>query len=107
MTEEEAKTKACCGPFAGRVPYASAAEAQEISLQGLDPEYTAEVSARWPCIASACMAWRQTPEVVHALDAHQEAQSWQDAGWRIEQRLGGRVAVSGGGGFCGLAGRPQ
>jgi hypothetical protein len=59
MTEDEAKTKACCGPFAGRMAYGTADTAPEIAVQGLDPDYIAETAARWPCIGSACMAWRR------------------------------------------------
>lgn len=58
MTEAEAQTKACCGPFAGRLPYGTAGDAYELAVQGTDPMYAAETAARWPCIGSSCMAWR-------------------------------------------------
>lgn len=76
MTEEEAKTKWCFA--AKRVPYASAREADEIALRGIDPDYEREMAAQWPCIASACMAWR------------------------TENTADGLYQV----GYCGLAGRP-
>lgn len=80
MTEAEAMTKACCGPFAGRLPYGTASDAHELAVQGTDPLYAAETAARWPCIGSACMAWREAPppaEIVGPIH-----------------------------GFCGLAGAP-
>lgn len=61
LTEEEAKTKWC--PFARRMPYAEAAEASEIDKIGINPDYVDEMRAMYPCIASACMAWRWVEEL--------------------------------------------
>jgi hypothetical protein len=83
VTEDEAKTKACCGPFREAIPYAGAAEHEEIARDGLDPEYAAEISGRYPCIASSCMAWR----------------------WSGTASQYSRIADVPG--FCGLAGPPQ
>lgn len=91
MTEDEAKTKACCGPFAGRAPYAGAAEAAEISKQGIDPDYIAEMAARWPCLGSACMAWRETKPVEVVYLQRVDAEGYAP----------GRMPAEG---YCGLAG---
>lgn len=95
MTEDEAKTKACCGPFAGRMPYGDAGMAVELQINGLDPQYAAETAARWPCIASACMAWRAKSDP--AANLYSEA-------LEIYRERNGRFVP---GGHCGLAGAPQ
>lgn len=82
MTEDEAKTKACCGPFREQVPYARAEDRAEIAKGGLDPDYIAEIAARYPCVASACMAWR----------------------WSHEKDLDPGLSPKG---HCGLAWRPE
>lgn len=89
MTEEEAKTKLCCGPH---ILHPGNGDAK--------------------CVASFCMAWRQIPERVETKDMDygqfpQGETGWQNLGtsydWqglRYERRTPG-------GGFCGLAGAPQ
>lgn len=99
MTEDEAKTKWC--PFA-RVDNTASNR----------PDATGSFNeAGWPpCVASACMAWRTVAEERHTglgsldkLDYERGA-----GGWRFEDTRGsGYTAIRGGGGFCGLAGRPE
>ena len=58
VTEDKAKTKWCPmarTPEGNRFAYASAAELQKT---GVDAEYIAESVGLFPCIGSACMAWR-------------------------------------------------
>lgn len=100
MTEDEAKTKACCGPFAGRIPYGSADTALEVSVQGIDPDYIAETAARWPCIASACMAWRAVPTTA----ARVRTDKGETVSPAAAKRFGWTIVQTG---FCGLAGAPQ
>jgi hypothetical protein len=87
MTEDEAKTKACCGP-----PAVAAAA-----------YYRAGVACDAPmhCIASACMAWR----VRHQwLDNAQQEPSWVTyAPYAFEPGPGQERDH----GFCGLAGDPR
>jgi len=88
MTEDEAKTNACCGPWAvnwsGRLNHSN--EAQRAQL----------------CIGSKCMAWRWQPEAdqIRALRERMETglvEAWQNAEKLQEPAVAG---------FCGLAGRP-
>lgn len=96
MTEDEAKAKWC--PFAR---HANGSGGVGVNRVNWDREYPYA-----NCIASACMAWRCTPEVCHVL-VPDDVQGWRDAGWRIEQRGNDQCGVSGGVGYCGLAGRPD
>ncbi len=50
MTEEEAKTKACCGP-------------PQIAAQLMDEAVTTTRPAK--CAGSACMAWRKDYEAAY------------------------------------------
>lgn len=79
MTEDEAKTKVCCGPL-HQPEYAKIGEIAE-----------SKPSIR-NCIGSACMAWR-----------------WEDVRWvRPENNAGTReyeLVPRSNLGFCGLAGR--
>jgi hypothetical protein len=86
MTEEEALTKWC--PFArdsntggNRLRYGSGA------ADAPPPEYGSEAAAEFPCIASACMAWRWK------LPA--DERRYPNSAWAEERRDHG---------FCGLAG---
>jgi hypothetical protein len=88
VTEDEARTKWC--PFArewesggNRFRFATAAERKEVD----EPEYAAETAASFPCIASACMAWRRP------------------AMWRDDAGLWDTNTA--GWGYCGLAGAAQ
>jgi hypothetical protein len=87
MTEEEAKTKWC--PMArgvnesggNRIAYGSAGDGP------VEDDYTTEAAMKYPCIGSACMAWR-----------------WDSVGMEYEHAgYGGKAR---GKGHCGLAGRP-
>ncbi len=120
MTEAEAMTKVCCGPFAGRLPYGSASDAEELAVHGTDPAYAAETAARWPCIGSACMAWRvafeQRGPIVERQAAPPLSTKPEGADWGYESV--DPATSSGGGewvrwgpgiahGHCGLAGAPS
>jgi hypothetical protein len=86
VTEDEAKTKGCCGPRNAGIP------AEDGDLL---------------CIASACMAWRAVPVTEHVL-ADDQSDTWAAAGWTLYFREDGqKVARMGGGGYCGLAGAPR
>jgi hypothetical protein len=88
MTEEEAKTKSCCGPVGcgkrGRNDYSdylnnpSGPEERQAAI------IAAAADAPRTCIGSACMAWRWYP------DNRQDFTGWE------EHRIG----------WCGLAGKP-
>ena len=81
MTEEEAKTKWC--PFArgeqhsggNRAPYGSPGDGP------LEEDYTSEMAMRYPCIGSACMAWRDVAGADWAAGfrKHIEAGTWIEA----------------------------
>lgn len=102
MTEDEAKTKWC--PLAKRVPYASAAQAEEIALNGIDPDYSQDMAAQWPCIASACMAWRWSNyKLGHDLAFHERSYGKEKAKASHEQFMR-ETPLNG---YCGLAGAPQ
>jgi hypothetical protein len=90
MTEDEAKTKACCGAVATAWAHIAAA----YTAQG-----HAELIPEAPkCVASACMAWRHGKGARFTLDGR-EVHSWElaDAARIVTERSG----------FCGLAGAPQ
>lgn len=88
MTEDEAKTKACCG--AGYRPLENG-----------------------HCIASACMAWRWSEEkrtlaFLEAVQAHMKAQAkpnFNTATQAVWAETGGKFARIEG--YCGLAGKPE
>ena len=81
MTEDEAKTKTCCGPdgtgYANDQPFA----------------------ARW-CLASQCMAWRltETSVTVDGVGKIVPDQTAWGPGYRQKNIPNG--------GYCGLAGAP-
>jgi len=77
VTEDEAKTKACCA-----------------AVRGGNERGMLKLKAP-PCIASACMAWRETPDPTKGR--HDEERE-------IYREQNGRHRP---GGFCGLAGAPQ
>ena len=90
MTEQEAKTKACCGPRQhryGNAPYDSA------------------------CIGSACMAWREfpvednRPRELWDTKANKRVNSGSspDVVWRLVEPADPLPAAHG---WCGLAGKP-
>jgi len=77
MTEEEAKTKVCCGP-----PFVATAAIAMSSGGSI-----ADERVFGKCIASACMAWREP--------------RWETDDQGFPRR------VPSGAGYCGLAGAPQ
>lgn len=96
MTEDEAKTKACCGPWAvnwsGRV-------------------FNTEASGRaQTCIGSACMAWRWSEakrslaflEAVQGRMREQSKPNFNTATQEVYAQRGGEFEHSEG--YCGLAG---
>ena len=89
MTEDEAKTKWCCG-------------APAIVSQAMD-QAAGNTTGREPlkCIGSACMAWRWAMEPNPAYV--EQGNVWPDTRQPQEKlmMLPGRER-----GFCGLAGRP-
>lgn len=95
MTEEEAKTKRCCGPSG--CGFTTGAENHIAYHDGSTGELMAAVvPIRW-CIGSACMGWRRLPRPEYDPDVQLQyhGSSLKD----IE-----RMKLSAG--FCGLAGKP-
>lgn len=107
MTEDEAKLRWC--PFArdsetsgNRLRYGGYGES-------VDPQYGAKAAGEFPCIASACMAWRWTDP---ANDTQYTAEGVPAQGpeW---VRGPDKIVVKwdrprlGRAGFCGLAGAPE
>jgi hypothetical protein len=79
MTEDEAKTKACCGPeWCGKIS---------------DNALVRDFGVRRSCVGSVCMGWRTT-----ALGGTRYASSPDNASQRTETYPAQ--------GFCGLAGQP-
>lgn len=87
LTEEEAKTKECCGPPG--ILKAITAAAFVTNVTDFDTPYAkklaAELDGGSKCIASRCMAWRWDPLT-----------RYQDEPGKVRD-------VSG---YCGLAGKP-
>ncbi len=86
MTEDEAKTKDCCGPPADAWA--------RIALHHIEAGWAEFLRDRPKCTASACMAWR-----VNERDPTYRAQADREY-----ERTGKRLDPPG---FCGLAGAPQ
>lgn len=88
MTEDEAKTKFCCGP-----PFVAA-----VTILTSEGGYVADESAVGKCIGSACMAWRGT-----------ESNEFKARAGAAFQRHGTRLSPTSSDieGFCGLAGAPS
>lgn len=103
MTEDEAKTKACCGPY-----MIAAIATADYSRTGANKPDT----INWHCIGSACMAWqRLDPEVdtTYTLeDAPAPGPEWSKAGTIPYTKFTQKWTrpKSGRNGFCGLAGAP-
>jgi hypothetical protein len=112
MTEDEAKTKWC--PFArdsntggNRIRYGAGSD------DAPPPEYGGEAAAEFPCIASACMAWRwseakRTAAFLEAVQRHMAAQprpNFNTAVQAVYAETGGQFERVEG--HCGLAGAPQ
>jgi hypothetical protein len=99
MTEDEAKTKWC--PFArgiiehggNRMAYGAGEPALPDEAQ---VEYGAEMADLFPCIGSACMAWRWRYEQTNKPPLGQ-------ASWPQVEPIYARTEQ----GFCGLAGGYQ
>jgi hypothetical protein len=87
MTEDEAKTKVCCGPLG---------IASTIALKGAPATAENEAMAERSglCLASACMAWRWA------------GYRAKDGTW-VRKTAGGPWKPEIADGFCGLAGAPQ
>lgn len=84
MTEDEAKTKWCCGPK-------TAADAAIVIANG-------PVSGNGLCVASACMAWRETTAAFLKDTGERARPDTIYATASLERKPAG--------GFCGLAGNP-
>lgn len=97
MTEDEAKTKWC--PMARHDTTAGNRVSYGAPGDGPAPDdYCAEAAMRFPCIGSACMAWR--------LDSDEKlADAWDASGTGALPSI--PDAESKRGGYCGLAGAPQ
>lgn len=114
LTEEEARKKWC--PFArdilsaggNRAAYGGAGA--EPDSEECHEEYEAEMADQYPCLASACMAWRRVP-----IDDMRERELWSksqnkrvssatgdDGEWRLVNPDEPAPPARG---FCGLAGR--
>lgn len=100
MTEDEAKQRWC--PFArdsntggNRLRYGAGAD------DAPPPEYGSEAAAEFPCIASACMAWRTRQQW---FDNAQEEPMWVSYPPYAFEPGPGQEREDG---FCGLAGAPQ
>lgn len=85
MTEDQAKTKACCG-------------------SGYRP------AENGPCIASACMAWRWHNDYERRWDLPRD-KAPEGLGWDYVEAIGGVAhwvrKTDTPEGFCGLAGAPR
>lgn len=103
MTEAEAMTRACCGPFAGRLPYGDASMAQDLAVQGTHPDYAAETAARWPCIGRACMAWVWTREPKSAIERSESVVETRPGLFQTKVTLPEKAVIGEGG--CGLVRR--
>jgi hypothetical protein len=102
MTEEEAKTKTCCGP-------------QVVAMMiGLaSPNMAVEfVDNPGRCCASACMAWRVAHFSAHQENVYDQPERPDGDGWKPftpgpKNRGWWRTIPARDVGFCGLAGRPE
>ncbi len=108
MTEEQAKTKVCCGP-----PIVAWLGAQVSGAKRIQPNVSVEL-----CIGSDCMAWRtHTPQPETAQTEAEGADMPPEppgGGWeRLEYFVDGKHAYARWGrpvastGWCGLAGKPE
>ncbi len=93
MTEDEAKTKMCCGPQT---------VAMTMIVVFAEPERVEMTPAAGRCIASACMAWRLDDHIIRdgqtvRIDVRHSA-GWEGSILKDDEELGGH---------CGLAGQPQ
>jgi hypothetical protein len=95
LTEEEAKTKWC--PYArgitdgggNRMAYGSSGDGPA------EDDYTAEMAAMYPCIGSACMAWRRATRV------DKDGTIWLATSSYTSESTEAHL------GYCGLAGKPD
>jgi hypothetical protein len=99
MTEDEAKTKYCCGP-----------QTVAVAIIITAPVGTAEVDneTAGKCVASACMAWRAGPSATDiqkwvAFDRPRvrPGETYESSGEWVDLPAGERR------GFCGLASTPS
>ena len=95
LTERQASE--CWCPFAKRMPYGGADDAAEIAMAGINPDYSDEMAALFPCIGSRCMAWRG--EESESFKRRAEAE-FRKTGARLKPTSDDLV------GYCGMAGRP-
>lgn len=87
MTEDEAKTKRCCGPSGCGVRHGDPTEGRF-------------------CIGSACMAWRETVALRPVLDHMSDGREVQPGEtYSVSRVVGHNRHVMGV--YCGLAGAPQ
>lgn len=98
MTEDEAKTKVCCGP-----PFVGAT----IILTAPNNSAPQDAKVFGKCIASACMAWRTaTNPGVEWHPFVSDASPGEGWYWSVEKRQWWRADLAPFG-FCGLAGAAQ
>jgi hypothetical protein len=116
LTEEEAKAKWC--PFSrgimdqggNRTAYGSADDTGAEKEVASALEYAAEMAAMYPCIASACMAWREHVVPEHQENIYDQPDRPDGDGWvpfsQSERNCAwARVIPEKRGGYCGLAGK--
>lgn len=125
MTEEEAKTKWC--PFS-RDKHGNRSAYSDEPVQEIDPDYVADMAGAYPCIGSACMAWRVLPPNdnwvlrfrdymvadmwINAIKEHRAGtgSNLKDAKDYVDAIRGGTKPLPepsiGRSGYCGLAGKP-
>lgn len=104
LTEEEAKTKWC------PKYQASAAEGADNRPLGKGPDGRLDINTMHRdscCIASACMAWRQSGGQKYEIGAA-EIDVWTKAGWLVAGiKDGNATVIMPIRGYCGLAGKPE
>ena len=92
MTEDQAKTKMCCGP-----------QVVGMTILATAPAGTVEMTpSAGRCIASDCMAWRGGVAVSAVYEEKKPAEEGWNRAYGPAPHWEKTTAV----GYCGLAGRP-